>query len=253
MAVRTVARCMGATQAHLLQRSPPAQFRRSTSAGDDHQSGTQAPEALDVTPAANRRAVALRVAITQNTTPKEEPPMPALARPAAEKPMFPQYNRFAELKDMAAFLDNRRCDGDALDFWTVEELDSFSTDPDPDPGAHELYSIGGLRPFADAIAWWQYAMETALKVQYGSFVQSGGNTDGHPAEDEFIDASAKALTAYSEAISEAIRNTRGGPPHDSLTKAIQLVVGYRGFTRTAAGILSRLLPELSIEALLQIP
>jgi hypothetical protein len=165
--------------------------------------------------------------------------MPAFAA-AAEQPVLPNSGRYTDLKDL---LDEKR-EEDRVGPMTVQDLDSFFESSEPDPARYELYSIFQLRPFADAIAWRQEAMEIVLNHTHGDLERDS-------AEDEFIKASSAALLAYSEAVSEAIRNTRG--VQGSLEKAAKAVIEYRRFTRCTARILSRLVPELTYEALLQIP
>lgn len=176
--------------------------------------------------------------------------MPATAA-VAETPMLPRRYRYDELERLSALLDERREQG-SVGHWTVQDLDACAEDTESYLGTHELYSIPGLRVFVGAIAWWQDTMEIALKLHYQSMPRTSGNLKRDPAEDEFLNASNKSMNAYSEAISEAIRNTRGADD-DSLVKATQAVIEYRKFTRCTAAILSRLFPELNHEALLQIP
>jgi hypothetical protein len=159
---------------------------------------------------------------------------------------YPVLDRHYEnLKELSSILEERRNEGQ-VGSMTVQDLDLFPDEGSASPIAdHQLYSVHAMTPFASAIAWWQDAMDFALKLRRGAALMPESSPT---VEDEFSQASSKALAAYSEAIAEAIRND-----DKPLDKTKEAVIEYRKFTRRAAGIISRLFPELNHEALLQIP
>jgi hypothetical protein len=157
--------------------------------------------------------------------------------------------RYEDLKELSSILEKRRLEGH-VGSMTVQDLDTFPQQESADPVAdHQLYAVYAMTTFGSGILWWQNAMDFALKLHHRNTRLAALRPESSPTvEEEFSEASSKALAAYSEAIAEGIRNDER-----PLEKTTACVVEYRRFTKCAAGILSRLFPELSHQALLQIP